>query len=202
MQLRRMNSPGDLGGSGVSRPTRWERHDRTNRDTPGPRGADAVRTLARFVTGRPLEACIGLFARYGDTVYLPVRPWEGLYIFSRPEQAEHVLAASQGNYVKPFTCRPLPRLLGVGLLTPDGTGGPGSARSGGRAGPQAGAGGGRGGAGGDGGGPRDLRGLLMAARDSDGSGLRDQEVRDGISTFLVAGHETTAVALTWSLALL
>ena len=84
---------------------------------PGPRGADAVRTLARIVTGRPLEACTGLFARYGDTVYLPVRPWEGLYVLSRPDQAEHVLATSQGNYVKPFTYRPLRMMLGDGLLT-------------------------------------------------------------------------------------
>src|SRR5437762_12914749 len=84
---------------------------------PGPRGAEAARTLARMVTGRPLEACAALFARYGDTVYLPVRPWEGLYILSRPEQAEHVLAANQGNYVKPFTYRPLRVLLGDGLLT-------------------------------------------------------------------------------------
>jgi len=44
--------------------------------------------------------------------------------------------------------------------------------------------------------------LLVAARDSDGSALTEQEVRDEISTFLVAGHETTAMALTWSLALL
>jgi hypothetical protein len=58
---------------------------------PGPRGADAVRALARVVSGRPLEACTGLFARYGDTVYLPVRPWKGLCILSRPEQAEYVL---------------------------------------------------------------------------------------------------------------
>ena len=84
---------------------------------PGPRGADAVRTLARIVSGRPLEACTGLFARYGDTVYLPVRPWEGLYVLSRPDQAEHVLATSQGNYVKPFTYRPLRMMLGDGLLT-------------------------------------------------------------------------------------
>ena len=50
-------------------------------------------------------------------MYLPVRLWEGLYIFSRPEQAEHVLAANQGNYVKPFTYRPLRMMLGDGLLT-------------------------------------------------------------------------------------
>jgi hypothetical protein len=72
---------------------------------PGPRGTRAARTLARLATGRPLETCIGLSARYGDTVYLPVRPWQGLYIFSRPEQAEHVLAANQDNYVKPSTYR-------------------------------------------------------------------------------------------------
>jgi cytochrome P450 len=84
---------------------------------PGPRGGNAVRTLARFAAGRPLEAAASLFARYGDTVYLPVRPWEGLYLFSRPEQAEHVLAASQDNYVKPFTYRPLRLMLGDGLVT-------------------------------------------------------------------------------------
>lgn len=49
-------------------------------------------------------------------MYLPVRPWKGLYILSRPEQAEYVLAANQGNYVKPFTYRPLRMMLGDGLL--------------------------------------------------------------------------------------
>ena len=58
-----------------------------------------------------------MFARYGDTVYLPVRPWQGLYLLSRPEQAEHVTAANQGNYAKPFTYRPLRLMLGDGLLT-------------------------------------------------------------------------------------
>jgi cytochrome P450 len=48
----------------------------------------------------------------------------------------------------------------------------------------------------------DLLGLLVAARDTDGSMLSKQEIRDEIATFLVAGHETTAMALTWSLALL
>jgi cytochrome P450 len=48
----------------------------------------------------------------------------------------------------------------------------------------------------------DLLGLLMAARDEDGSQLSDDEVRDEATTFMLAGHETTAVALGWSLALL
>lgn len=316
--------PADSSGKSESVParhhTRQERHDHASRETarpPGPRGADAVRTLARLATGRPLEACTGLFARYGDTVYLPVRPWQGLYILSRPEQAEHVLAASQDNYVKPFTYRPLRMLLGDGLLTAEDTvwrrhrriiqpvfssrnvasfatemdagaqravdrwdgprvidvasemsvlafdvagralfgtdliagapslrrtlaagqwlallgafapigWGPRSTRvvqaaarrlgagavqqqveqliarsqvqPGAPAGTRRMAGGGP-----DGEGPRGLLVQLTAARDSDGSGLSEPEIRNEIATFLVAGHETTAMALTWSLALL
>jgi cytochrome P450 len=48
----------------------------------------------------------------------------------------------------------------------------------------------------------DLLTLLAAARDADGRGLGEREIRDEVSTFLVAGSETTAMALTWSLALL
>ncbi len=251
-------------------------------------------------------------------MYLQVRPWPGLYIFSRPEQPEQVLAANQGNYVKPFTYPPLRMMLGDGLLTAEGTvwrrhrriiqpvfssrnvasfaaemdaaarraverwnasqvaevasemsaltldvvgrvlfgtdlvaqapslgralaagqrlalqgaflpipWGPTSARVVQAAARRAGAGslqqqverlisrsreqpsararglGGTAGGGRDAGGPRGLLELLMAARDADGSGLSEQEIRDEISTFLVAGHETTAMALTWSLALL
>ncbi|HEU5416515.1 MAG TPA: cytochrome P450 [Streptosporangiaceae bacterium] len=285
---------------------------------PGPRGPEAVRTLARLASGRPLEVCAGLFDRYGDTVYLPVRPWEGLYLLSDPEQAEHVLARNQDNYVKPFTYRPLRMMLGDGLLTLEGaewrrhrriiqpvfssqviesfsaemdagaqravtrwqdsavidaasemsrvaldvagrvffgtdlsvaapslgralaagqwlallgallpvTWGPRSASIVRTAARRAGAGGvqqqvdqlisrsrelrGRreGAAGGPAGPgqdprlPRDLLGQLTAARDADGRGLSAQEIRDEVSTFLVAGHETTAMALTWTLALL
>jgi cytochrome P450 len=294
---------------------------RPGRDTarpPGPRGGDAVRTLGRFAAGRPLEASTSLFARYGDTVYLPVRPWEGLYLFSLPEQAEHVLAANQDNYIKPFTYRPLRLMLGDGLvtaedplwrrhrriiqpvfssrnvtlfagemdaaaqravqrwngsqtvelatemstLTLDVVGrvllgadlitearplrraladaqwlgllaaclpvpqGPASTRVVRRAARLLGAGAvqqqveqliarrlqqpSAGTAASevttgdqpDGRGPRDLLALLAAARDSDGSALSKQEIRDEIATFLVAGHETTAMTLTWSLALL
>jgi cytochrome P450 len=254
-----------------------------------------------MMTGRPLEACAALFTRYGDTVYLPVRPWEGLYILSRPEQAEHVLAANQGNYVKPFTYRPLRVLLGDGLLTAEETtwrrhrriiqpafsrpnvasfaasmdaaaqravrrwdGSPeidaagemstlaldvaGQALFGADLLTQAPALGrslaagqrlaalaallplpwepastqavraaarrfGAGAAWQAGhlisaeayrtaGGRRDLLGLLTTARDADGSGLNEMEIRDEITTFLAAGYETTAMALTWSLALL
>jgi cytochrome P450 len=273
---------------------------------PGPRGPQAVAALARMASGRPLETCAALFARYGDTVYVPVRPWSGLYLLSRPEQAEHVLAANQDNYVKPFTYRPLRMMLGDGLVTAEGTTwrrhrriiqpvfsgrnvasfapamdaaaqravsrwtdgqvadvagemsalaldvvgrvlfgaglelpSPGRALAAGQwlallaaflpipAGPSSGrlvqatarrvgassvrdqverlisgrpaASGSDGAVTGGGGG---LLELLLAARDTDGRGLSDQEIRDEILTFVVAGHETTAVALTWSLALL
>ena len=42
----------------------------------------------------------------------------------------------------------------------------------------------------------DLTGLLLAAREDDSS-LSDDEVRDEILTMVAAGHETTAIALTW-----
>ena len=48
----------------------------------------------------------------------------------------------------------------------------------------------------------DLLSILMQARDEDGSRMTDEQVRDEIMTFLLAGHETTAVALSWALYLL
>jgi cytochrome P450 len=49
----------------------------------------------------------------------------------------------------------------------------------------------------------DLLGALMAARDPEsGGGLSDQQLVDNIITFIGAGHETTAVTLTWTLYLL
>ncbi|MBJ7471226.1 MAG: cytochrome P450 [Solirubrobacteraceae bacterium] len=43
----------------------------------------------------------------------------------------------------------------------------------------------------------DLLALLLAARDDDGSSMDRELVRDEVMTFLGAGHETTANALTW-----
>jgi cytochrome P450 len=43
----------------------------------------------------------------------------------------------------------------------------------------------------------DILGLLLAAHDEDGTALRDDEVVDEILTLVAAGHETTAMALTW-----
>jgi cytochrome P450 len=40
---------------------------------------------------------------------------------------------------------------------------------------------------------------LLAATHEDGSPIDDQEVRDAIFTILVAGHDTTALALAWAL---
>ena len=44
----------------------------------------------------------------------------------------------------------------------------------------------------------DLLSLLIAARDEDGGAMSDEEVRDELVTLLLAGHETTAVALSWA----
>jgi cytochrome P450 len=40
---------------------------------------------------------------------------------------------------------------------------------------------------------------LLAARHEDGSPLDDREVRDALITILIAGHDTTALALAWAL---
>ena len=51
--------------------------------------------------------------------------------------------------------------------------------------------------------PRDILTLLLEAADPEtGRGLTDLEVRANIVTFIGAGHETTANALSWSLYLL
>jgi cytochrome P450 len=51
--------------------------------------------------------------------------------------------------------------------------------------------------------PRDILTLLLEAQDPQtGAGLGDAEVKANILTFIAAGHETTANALTWSLFLL
>jgi len=44
-----------------------------------------------------------------------------------------------------------------------------------------------------------LLGMLMAARDEEtGDGMTVRQLRDEVMTFLLAGHETTAVALAWT----
>ena len=46
-------------------------------------------------------------------------------------------------------------------------------------------------------GREDVLSLLLAARDEQGLGLSDAELRDHLVTLLVAGHETTTTALAW-----
>jgi cytochrome P450 len=51
--------------------------------------------------------------------------------------------------------------------------------------------------------PNDLLSLLLEARDEEtGQGMTDRQLRDELVTLLLAGHETTANALSWALYLL
>jgi cytochrome P450 len=40
--------------------------------------------------------------------------------------------------------------------------------------------------------------MLIAARDDDGRSMTDRQLRDEVITLLLAGHETTALALSWT----
>jgi cytochrome P450 len=53
-----------------------------------------------------------------------------------------------------------------------------------------------------GGHPGDLLDMLLDARDENGGGMSDLQVRDEVMTLLLAGHETTANTLAWTLYLL
>ncbi len=87
--------------------------------TPGPNGRAAALMLATMVRD-PLPVYLSLATRYGDAVRVPISPRNSLFMLSRPEHAEHVLAQNQDNYVKAFTYRPLRALIGNGLLTSEG----------------------------------------------------------------------------------
>jgi len=47
-------------------------------------------------------------------------------------------------------------------------------------------------------GAKDLLTLLLTARDEDGNSMSDQQLRDEVITLLLAGHETTALNLSWT----
>lgn len=48
----------------------------------------------------------------------------------------------------------------------------------------------------------DLLSMLLLARDEHGVGMPERQVRDEVMTLLLAGHETTALALSWAFLLL
>ncbi|GAC1539809.1 MAG: cytochrome P450 [Polyangiales bacterium] len=48
----------------------------------------------------------------------------------------------------------------------------------------------------------DLLSMLLHARDADGTRMSDDQLRDEVMTLFLAGHETTAIALTWTWLLL
>lgn len=49
---------------------------------------------------------------------------------------------------------------------------------------------------------KDLLSMLLAARDEEGHGMDETQLRDETITLLLAGHETTAIALSWAFVLL
>ena len=48
----------------------------------------------------------------------------------------------------------------------------------------------------------DILAMMVLARDEEGSGLTDQQLRDELITLIAAGHETTATAIAWGVELL
>jgi cytochrome P450 len=46
---------------------------------------------------------------------------------------------------------------------------------------------------------QDVLSVLLSARDEEGKGFSDEELRDELKGLVVAGHETTATALSWTL---
>lgn len=46
---------------------------------------------------------------------------------------------------------------------------------------------------------QDILSLMMSAQDEAGEGMKDRELRDELMTLMLAGHETTASAIAWSL---
>lgn len=45
----------------------------------------------------------------------------------------------------------------------------------------------------------DILSMLVAARDAEGKPMTDDELRDQLMTLLIAGHETTATAISWAM---
>ena len=175
---------------------------------PGPHRAAAAATLASLARS-PLAGYVRLAARYGDTIQVPYSPGRNFFLLTRPDQAEHVLAVnhtpdgiegpvgrivagrraaaraadSAGRFLPPANdpaahCPPAttgPATRG------EATTGPGHHRPGHHP---------------------DLLDVLLGARAEDGSPLTDAEIADEVATFMLAGHETTANTLCWTLALL
>ncbi len=48
----------------------------------------------------------------------------------------------------------------------------------------------------------DILAMMVVARDEDGVGLSDEQLRDELITLIAAGHETTATAIAWGVELL
>lgn len=89
-------------------------------DAPGPGRGEAARLLYTVAPRHPLDFFTELNARYGDAARISLPRGGHLYVLTRPEHAEHVLATGQDNYVKAFTIGAIRALIGNGLLSSEG----------------------------------------------------------------------------------
>lgn len=67
--------------------------------TGGPNGSQAAIRLGMLLRD-PLAGYLGMSARYGDAIRVPIGPRQSLFMLSRPEHAEHVLAGHQTGQLR------------------------------------------------------------------------------------------------------
>ena len=87
---------------------------------PGPRGLPWLGSLLEMKRAGQLPMFVHAWRRYGDLVRFRMGP-KTLYLVSHPEHIRHVLVVNRDNYCKGFGHEKLKALVGLGLLTSEGT---------------------------------------------------------------------------------
>ncbi len=143
---------------------------------PGPKDRFLIGNFP-LASREPLKLLESWARQYGDIFYyrlfhLPV------YFLNHPDYLEYVLVTNSGNFIKGRGLQGNRLVFGNGLLTSEGDFWLRQRRAASREG-------------------SDLLSLLLHAQDEDGSRMTDQQLRDEALTLFLAGHETTAIALSW-----
>src|SRR5439155_655127 len=162
-----------------------------NRRITRPPGPEPHFLIGNFPLGRPdpLAVFTGWAREFGDIFYYRAG-WIHVYFLKSPELIESVVVTNQQNFRKDRVIQNSRWFLGQGLLTSEGgewlrqrrLSQPAFHRERLRSENDNG----------------DLLSMLMSARDEDGSRMTDRQLRDEVMTFLLAGHETTALSLSWA----